>query len=301
MKSLWWYPRAWRVRYGGELVALMEQYDADERSSLAARADIARAGLGERLRILAPGRLPPEEKAREGVLLVLYAWVVFVVGGVAVAKVSEHWQAVTPSSMQLVPARAFSVLYWTAGVASGMVIAGALIALPAVAGALRRGAWRDVRRPAVRSLLFSVLAISATVGLARWAHSLTPAERNGADAIYTAAFVGWFVLAVSCLFSWALTAAAIARRVTFSRFTLRLLTVVATAVGGAMAVMAVATGVWWASLARVAPWFFSGRPVGSSGSVIDPNMAVASALILTATILGLTGAVRSARAEAERS
>ena len=166
-----------------------------------------------------------------------------------------------PASKQLVPARAFSVLYWTAGVGSGLVIAGALIALPAVARALRRGAWRAVRRPAVRTLLLTLFAIGATVGLSQWAHSLTPAERNGTDGLYTGAFVGWFVVAVSCLFSWALTAANMARCAMFSRLALRLLTIVATLVGGAMAVMAVATGVWWGSLARVAPWFFRADPL----------------------------------------
>lgn len=299
MKSLWWFPRVagalWRracgadgaVRRRGAFVVRCPRRSRSRRSVRKAPHPC-------------PGRLPREAKAREGVLLVLYAWVVFVVGGFAVAKASEHWQAVTPASKQLVPARAFSVLYWTAGVGSGLVIAGALIALPAVARALRRGAWRAVRRPAVRTLLLTLFAIGATVGLSQWAHSLTPAERNGTDGLYTGAFVGWFVVAVSCLFSWALTAANMARCAMFSRLALRLLTIVATLVGGAMAVMAVATGVWWGSLARVAPWFFSGRPVGSNGPVIEPNMAVATVLILVATVLGVTGAARSARAQAER-
>ena len=159
MRLLRWYPRAWRLRYGAELIAILEQFDAAERSSWATRFDVARAGLRERLRILAPGPLRPRERAREGALLVLYAWMLFVVGGFAVAKLSEHQQAVTPPNKQSLPSQAFSVLYWTAGVGSVLVIAGVAISLPALVALLRRGGWFEIRRPCSepRSSAFSRL------------------------------------------------------------------------------------------------------------------------------------------------
>ena len=52
-----------------------------------------------------------------------------------------------------------------------------------------------------------------------------------------------------------------------------------------MLVMAAATTIWWAALANAAPWFFSGRPVGTGGSVLQPNLIAASVLIATATAL----------------
>jgi hypothetical protein len=295
MTSLRWFPRAWRARYGSELSTLLEQVDATERSSPATRFDIPRAGLAERLRVLAPGPLPPAEQAREGALLVLCAWAVFVVGGSGVAKLSEHWQAATPPASQSLPSHAFSVLYWTAGVGSVLVIAGVAISLPALARLFRRGGWVEVRRPLLRALLLSVLAIGVTAGLSRWAHSLTSAARNGGDSLYTAAFAAWFALAVSCLFAWVAAATAVARRLELSLSALRLETALAAAVGIAMTVMTVASAVWWASLANAAPWFFSGHRVGSGGSVVEPNMVGAAMFIVSATVLGLIGATRSVR------
>lgn len=299
MRSLRWYPRAWRVRYGAELIALMEQLEPSEHSSWLTRFDIVRSGLRERVRVLAPGPLPPNEKAREGALLVLYAWMLFVVGGSALAKLSEHWQAVTPLSKQSLPSHAFGVLYWAAGIGSVLVLAGVAVSLPACVDLLRRGRWFEIRRPVIRAVILSMVAVGLTIGLSRWAHSLTPGKRNGGDDFYSAAYVAWFVLGVSCLFAWATAAAAVARRLELSRSALRLESLLAVAVGISMVVMTAAAVVWWASLANAAPWFFSGRSVGSTGSVVQPNGVVGSALILLATLLGLVGATRSARGALE--
>ena len=299
MRSLRWYPRPWRARYGPELMALMEQLEPSERSSWPTRFDLARAGLRERLRILAPGPLAPDEKAREGALLVLYAWMLFVVGGFSLAKLSENWRAVTPLSSQSLPSHAFSVLYWAAGIGSVLVLAGVAVSLPACLDLLRRGRWIEIRRAVIRAVILTTVAVGLTIGLSRWAHSLTPGKRNGGDSFYSAAFVAWFAFAVACLFAWATAAAAVTRRLELSRSALRVESLLAVMVGASMLVMTAAAIVWWASLANVAPWFFSGRPIGSTGSVIQPNIVVASVLILSATLLGLVGATRSARGALE--
>ena len=281
MRSLRWFPRAWRARYGAELRALLEQVDASERSSRTTRFDLARAGLRERLRILAPGPLPPEEKAREGALLVLYAWMLFVVGGFALEKLSEHWQAVTPLTEQSLPARAFCVLYGAAGAGSVLVVIGVAVSLPALFDLLRRGGSIEIGRPVIRALVLSALALGLTIGLSRWAHSLTAAQRNGSDGVYTAAFGAWFLFGVSCLFAWAVAAASVARRLELAPSALRLESLLAVGVGISMLVMTSAAMVWWAAVANVAP--------------IEPNMIVASILIVSATLLGLIGATRSVR------
>lgn len=300
MRSLRWFPRAWRIRYGAELAALLEQFDPSERSSLSTRFDLARAGLRERLRILAPGPLRPSDKAREGALLVLYAWMLFVVGGFGVEKLSEHWQTATPPTKQSLPSHAFTVLYWTAGLGSLLVIAGVAVALPAVFVLLRNRGWTEIRRPVLRAAILSALAAGLTIFLSRWAHSLTPAERNGSDAAYSTLFGAWFLLGASCLFAWAAAAASAARRLELSRSALQLECLLAVAVGISMLVMTIAATVWWASLVDVAPWFFSGHPVGSTGSVIEPNGVVASTLIASATLLGIVGAKRAVTAGFER-
>jgi hypothetical protein len=78
--------------------------------------------------------------------------------------------------------------------------------------------------------------------------------------------------------------------------TLRVEVWLAVAVSAAMAVMTIATAVWWGSLASAAPWFFDGRPTGSNANALQWNIIVPAILMLAATALGLTGATRAAKA-----
>lgn len=301
MRLLRVYPAAWRARYGDELATLVEELGDDARMSSHDRFDVVRSGVSERVRVLTAGGLPPREQAREGSLLVLFAWTLFVLGGFGVQKASEHWQAVTPASKQGLPAGAFDVLFWTAGVGSALVLLGVALSLPGFVSLLRRGGWTTIRRPILRALLLSLLGVAATVGLARWAHSLTPAGRNGHNGLYSGAFVAWVLLFAACLAAWGVAARATARQLSWSVRILRLEVWLGLAVSAAMAVMTVATAIWWGALASAAPWFFDGRPVGSSASALTLNVAIPSALMVCATLLGLTGALRAVKANADLS
>ena len=301
MRLLRVYPPAWRARYGEELMNLIEQLDGGARTSWRVRFDVVRAGLVERLRGLAPNGLPPRERAREGSFLVLYAWMLFAVAGFGVQKASEHWQAVTPTAKQAVPAAAFDALLAAAGVGSTLVLLGVAVSLPRLAALIHEGGWREIRRPIVRAALLSLLTAAATVGLAAWAHSLTPLARNGSDAAYSGAFLAWVVLFAACLFTWAAAAAATARHLTLSTGMLRFEVWLGAAVSAAMAVMTIATAVWWRSIASAAPWFFDGRPAGAGAAALPANMLVPAALMLCATCLGLIGATRAIKALAKAS
>ena len=290
------YPSAWRARYGNELASLIEELDGGARRSWRVRFDVLRAGIVERARALAPHVLPPREPAREGSVLVLYAWMVFVIGGFGVAKASEHWKAVTPTAKQGLPAAAFDVVFVAAGAGSALVLLGVALTLPRLAGLIRAGRWTEIRRPILRAASLTVLTVAATIGLAAWGHSLTSAARNGGDAAYGGVFVAWVVLFAASLLAWAAAAGAAARQLTLSAGTLRFEVWLGAIVSGAMVVMTVATAIWWASLARAAPWFFDGRPVGSSASPLVSNMIVPSGLMLCATTLGLIGATRAIKA-----
>ena len=301
MRLLRIYPTAWRARYGDELANLIEELDGDAPISWRVRLDVARAGLVERARVLALGALPPRERAREGALLVLYSWMLFVLGGFGVLKASEHWKAVTPAAKQGLPAAAFDVLFVTAGIGSALVLVGVAAFLPRLAVFIRQGGWKEVRRPIIRAAVVSLVTAAATFGLARWAHSLTPGARNGRDAAYSAAFVGWIILLAACLFGWAAAAAATARRLSLPARLLRLEVRLGVAVSAAMVVMTIATAVWWGSLARAAPWFFEGRPIGSSASALVSDIVIPVFVMLLATTLGLIGARRAMNALARSS
>ena len=296
MRLLRIYPSAWRARYGDELARLIEELEGDAPISWRVTLDVVRAGVIERARVLGLGALPPRERAREGALLVLYSWMLFVLGGFGVVKASEHWKAVTPAARQGVPAAAFDVLFVAAGIGSALVLVGVAVFLPRLAAFIRRGGWKEVRRPIIRAAMLSLVTAAATFGLARWAHSLTPGARNGRDAAYSAAFVAWIILLAGCLFGWAAAAAATARRLSLPTRLLRLEVWLGAAVSAAMIVMTIATALWWGSLARAAPWFFEDRPVGANASPLVSNMVIPVFVMLLATILGLIGATRALNA-----
>jgi hypothetical protein len=297
MRLLRVYPAAWRARYGDELAVLIEELDGGARMlSWRVRFDVVRAGVVERARVFGLSGLPPRERAREGSLLVLYAWMLFVIGGFGVQKASEHWQAVTPTAKQGLPAAAFDVLVIAAGVGSALVMLGVALSLPRLVALLRGGGWAKIRRPILRAALLSLLIVVSTFGLAAWAHSLTSVARNGSNAAYSAVFLAWVLLFVACLFVWAAAAAATARQLNLPTWTLRFEVWLGVAISAAMTLMTIATAVWWGSLANAAPWFFDGRPVGSSASALELNIIIPAALMLCATLLGLIGATRATKA-----
>ena len=105
---LFTYPSAWRERYGSELMSVIEAESTSDRIPWRVRLDVVLAGLSLRLRSagLVADDVPPESRARAGLLLVLSAWSAIVVAGIGLQETSEHWQSFTPASERGVPAAA---------------------------------------------------------------------------------------------------------------------------------------------------------------------------------------------------
>jgi hypothetical protein len=265
------YPPAWRARYGDELATLIEELGGGWR----VRLDVVRGGLAERVRALGLRGRDPRAQAREGAILVLYAWTLFVLGGCGIAKAAEHWQETTPAGDHALPAAAYDALVVGAAVGSAFVLLGVALVLPKLGAAL---AQRHVRRRIARAALLGLLFVGATAGLAAWAHSLAEPARNGRDAAYSGAFAAWVVLVAATLFAWAAAAAAAARAVPLPDRLLRLEARLAGGVTACMAVMTGATAVWWASV---------------HGYGLVANVVVPVAAMVCATALGLAGAARA--------
>jgi len=209
------YPRRWRERYGEELLALLEAEPVTWR----VRANVVTAGLGERLR----GSGRPQSR-------ILWAWSLFVVGGLAFQKTSEHWQAVVPAGDRFVPTAAFDVVQAAAVVGSTAVLVGVALALPAFVRDLRSGGWRAVRRPVLVASCATVVAAAALLASLPW-------------VFVASAFVA--------LFAWTHAASVAARR----RAPLRVHSWLAAVVRATMAVMTGAAAVWLASVHEHAPSF----------------------------------------------
>lgn len=166
------YPRAWRERYGDELVAMLEDQLEGRRPTLRLRLGLMAAGLREHAEStgVLGQRAAPFERARAGVLVVLAGWTGFVVAGASFAKLAEHFPLAVPR-----PDRAFSVGAFDAVVAAGVVggglcLLGVAAALPAFFRFLAAGGWARLVRPVGSAALASAVAIGVAV---LWPHGRT--------------------------------------------------------------------------------------------------------------------------------
>ncbi|HEY2072925.1 MAG TPA: hypothetical protein VGG88_05070 [Gaiellaceae bacterium] len=241
------YPRRWRERYGEELLELLGAEPVTWRTG----ADVVVAGLRERLRAFGPPHLR-----------VLWAWSVFVIGGMAFQKTSEHWQVVVPAGDRAVPTAAFDTVQVAAVIGSAAVLAGIVLALPAFLRDLRNGGWPALRRPILVSSAVTVVAAAAIVAVA-----------IDHDVVAVSIFI---VSAVLSLFAWTHAATAAARRLPSQP----LRSYLALAVASTMAVMTVAAAVWFTSVTAHAPTF-----VGAA------QLAVVAVFMLAGTALAASGSL----------
>jgi hypothetical protein len=216
------YPRAWRERYGDELVALLEA----EPLTWRVRLNVIGAGIRERLR----GSGPAE-------LRVLWAWSLFVIGGMAFQKTSEHWQSVVPGTDRAIPTAAFDIVQGAAIVGSAAVVIGVALVFPAFIHDLRSGGWTAVRRPIVVASAATVIACCALIAVA--VHH---------DVVAASVFIA---AALVSLFAWTHAASVAARRLP----RLRAHRYLARFVGATMLVMTVAAAVWFGAVSAHAPSF----------------------------------------------
>jgi hypothetical protein len=282
------YPRAWRDRYGAELEELIRA-SSGGRLSRRVWLDVVAGAVREHLRTAGlAGDSPPASRARSGALVVLCAWAVFVVGGAAVQKFSEHWQDDTPVGARGVPSAAYDVLVAAAVVGSVLVVAGIVLALPALLRFLREGGWPLVRDQVAAAAVLTILAAGSLAGLAAWAHTLTAPQRNGSDPAYSGLGAATLLLLLGSLALWTAAAVACVRRLHLSHRLLGVEGLLAAGVAASMATMTVATAVWWGALARTAqPGFFG------PAAPVAPELLVATALMLVATASGAFGAHRA--------
>jgi hypothetical protein len=297
-RLLRWYPCAWRVRYGDELVALMEETYGDDGVPVSGRLGIARAGVVERLREMrfGGGGLAPVERLRAGSSLVLCAWAFFVVGGAIFVKFAEHWDVATPKGARWLPTAAYDTVQWVAALGAGVIALAAATALPAFVRLLRAGRWGEVRRPIRRAAVVTAVAALMSVGVIVWAHHLGPAQRNGGSGPYAVVGLVWGLLMVATVATDTVASLHVVGRLNLSLAVWRLEGLLALVLTLAMAAIIGGTVAWWAAVATNAPWFLSGAPSGSGGSSAPPALVIAGLCMLAGLSVAVGGAGRVARA-----
>lgn len=251
-RLLYAYPSWWRARYGDELLALLEAGSLTWR----VRVNVVASGIGERL----GGSGRPE-------LRVLWAWSLFVIGGMAFQKSSEHWQVVVPGGDRSVPTAAFDIVEAAAAIGSLAVLAAVALTLPAFVRDLRSGGWNALRRPILAAATGTVVAAAALIAVAL-----------DHDVVAVSVFIA---LALFSLFAWTHAAALAARR----QERVRVHTYLALTATVTMVAMTIAAALWFVAVTSHAPSY-----VGAA------QLAVIATFMLTGAALAATGAVRSRRA-----
>ena len=286
-RLLQWYPARWRARYGEELAGLIVDMSDGHRLSWRLRADVAAAGARERLRV--KGVSDP----RSGGRIVLWAWAIFILAGMIVAKTSEHWKSALPPGGHAVASVAFVALTALAAATAVLVLAGIALTLPSLLAFLRSGGWPQIRRWIITAAALTTVLAGATASLAGWAHGLTPHARNGHDALYGAAFLTWVALTATTLLAWTKAATATADQLSLSPITLLLHARLTTAIATLMTLMTGATVAWWVAVAIAAPGALTGPPATPHASPLVPALIVAAVLMTLATMLAAAGARRA--------
>jgi hypothetical protein len=276
---------------------LDDEYDRSTPARI--RLSLVSGGLRQRARQsgLTGNAVPAVDGVRAGALVVLAAWTAFVVAGASFAKFSEHFDQALPHAIgsHHVPDLAFTVLQAMAAVAGILVVAGAVLAVPAFGRFLRAGGWVSVRGHFLRALTCTVLTVAVTVPLVVWASHL-PSDQPSSGIHWSGVlFLVWAALIVITLTSWTVVAVAAGRRIELSQAVLTTEAILAGAVAVTMVTMVVATAVWWGAMATGAPAFLNASPAGLPGSSWDILLVATVALMAVATGTAAVGVVREVR------
>lgn len=296
-RLLKWYPDRWRTRYGGELVALMEDTYGEGKVPRSAHFGIVRAGVSERLRALGFGgtERPAGEQVRAGSLLVLVAWSLFVVAGAAFAKMTEHWDAATPRGDRGLPAGAFATVQWAAFAGGAVVLLAAIIAVPAFAESIRKGGWEKVRRPFASAAIVSMSTFLLTAVMVAWAHHGRHLSGNGGLATHLVGTI-WALLVIASIGTCTAAAVCASRNIQLSQRLLRLEGLLALLLTLAMVSITGGTVVWALAIASDAPSILWGGGSGLFG-MPGPSAEVFTALLLVGgLVISLVGSRRVAGA-----
>ena len=240
-RLLRWYPRAWRERYGEELLALIQDTLDEGRPTWRLRLGVVRGGLRERAH-QARQAVGAAIKRPSGLDL----WAKMLAAGTIVAILPQNLSESPPPARGWQAVAAFDALLAAVALTGAVVVASGLAALPALVRFLRAGGWPKIRRRVVWAAGATVVAGGALAGLVLAAGSRSPAQVNSSYA-YLAGFLATGLAITAAIGLWAIAAAAMARHLTLDP-RLRAVQLVLVAVTPAAVTVVLATlNLWWSA------------------------------------------------------
>jgi hypothetical protein len=240
-RLLRWYPRAWRERYGEELLALIQDTLDEGRPTWRLRLGVVRGGLRERA-----------HQARQAVGAVikrpsgLDLWAKMLAAGTIVAILPQNLSESPPPARGWQAVAAFDALLAAVALTGAVVVASGLAALPALVRFLRAGGWPKIRRRVVWAAGATVVAGGALAGLVLAAGSRSPAQVNASYA-YLAGFLATGLAITAAIGLWAIAAAAMARHLTLDPRLRAVQLVLVAVTPAAVTVVLVTLNLWWSA------------------------------------------------------
>ena len=255
-----WYPRAWRERYGEELLALVQDTLDEGRPTWRLRLGVVRGGLRER----------GHQAARAGAAAVKWqagpglGGLMFVAGAI-IALLPENLSESPPPARGWQAVAAFDAVLAAVALTGAVVLASGLAALPALVRFLRAGGWPKIRRRVAWAGGATVVAGGALGGLVLVSGSRSPAQLDASWA-YVAGFLATGLAIAVAIGSWAIAATAMARHLTLVA-RVRAVQLVLGAVAPIMVTVMLATlDLWW-SVTQAPGWLAAGLVLLALASV----------------------------------
>ena len=234
-----WYPRAWRERYGEELLALIQDTQDEGRPTWRLRIGVIWGGLRER------GHQARQAGTAAVKRLTAHQWTMLVAGTI-IATLPENLSESPPPARGWQAAAAFDALLAAVALAGAVVLASGLVALPALVRFLRAGGWPKIRRPVAWAAGATVAAGGGLARLALVSGSRSPAQLDASWA-YLAGYLATGLAITVAMGLWAIAAEATARHLTLDP-RLRTAQLMLVAVTPAtVTVVLVTLNLWWSA------------------------------------------------------
>jgi hypothetical protein len=200
-----WYPRAWRERYGEELLALIQDIMDDGRLTWRLRLGVIWGALHERGHQAGHAvRAAVKRWAGTG-----SRWLILVVG-LVVAGIPLNLKAPLPQARAWQATAALGALAGIVAFTGVCVLASALVAAPAFVAFLREGGWPKIRRRVAWAAGATVAAGGGLAGLVLGQRSMSFAQL-GQSWAYSIGLAATGLALMVALGLWASAAAATAK------------------------------------------------------------------------------------------
>ncbi len=237
-RLLRWYPRAWRERYGEELLALIQDTADEGRPTWWLRLSVAWGGLRERAH---QARHPSKATIKR--LDVAFRWLTMFVAGAIIALLPGYLRSSPPPARAGPATVALDILLAVVALTGAVVLADGLAALPALVRFLQAGGWPKIRRRVAWAAGATVAAGGGLAGLALFSGSRSLTQLN-ASLSYSLGLLATALALAIAIGLWASAAAATAKHITLVPRARAAQLLLGEVTSTAVSAMVVANAVW---------------------------------------------------------